>query len=234
MKLAEGLFFLIVIICGYLFRCFISYAIDKYPILIPYTSIGLTDIQIELKLHEHEPGHCSLDETEEISTIRVHSRDNEIISEFGKEYPICRRKLTKNIGEDLRFVCQWNTWYFDYMRNVEYKAKWTLNGSEIISKDPITMTCNTIGYGYADVISISSIKDNHFGKYQLWFSFNLMNSTFKNFPMMEIMIAQIYLFQANNIVSYVYSPVGNVVLLRYNIPFSKLGIFLPDGNISIE
>lgn len=142
--------------------------------------------------------------------------------------------MTKNIGEDLRFVCKWSTWYFDFMRNIEYKAKWTLNGSEIRSKDPITMTCDTIVYGYADVITISSIKDNHFVKYQLWFSFNIMNSTFKNLTMMKIMIAHLYLFQANDTIKYVYSPLGNAVLLRYNILFSKLSIFLPDGTISIE
>lgn len=227
-------FFLIVFICGYVFWCFISYAIDKYQIIIPYTSIGLADIEIESKLHEHKSGHCYLDETEEISTIRVHSRDSWVVSEFGNEYLICRRKLAKNIGEDLRFVCKWNTWYFDFMRNLEYKAKWTLNGSYIMSKDPITMTCGTIGHCYADVISISSIKDNRFWKYQLWFSFNSINSTCKNFTMMEIMIAQMYLWRAKDIISYFYSPVENAVLLRYNIPFSKLSTLLPDGNISIK
>lgn len=127
-----------------------------------------------------------------------------------------------------------NTWYFDFIRKIEYKAKWTLNGSEIISKGPITITCDKIGNGYVDVLNILSIKEYHFGKYQLWFSFNIMNSTMKNFTMIEILIAQLYLFQADDIVSYVYSPVGNAVILRYYIPLSVLSAFLRDGNFTFE
>ncbi|CAC5387571.1 unnamed protein product [Mytilus coruscus] len=172
-----------------------------------------------------------LNKIDGISAFKFHSRVGGIESGFTAEYPLCRRTYKQFIGEDVTFECQLDAWYRTHSRNKDYKAKWILNRLEIVNEKRFSMTCNTIGYSYAEILRVSSIDENNFGEYQLWFSYNITHSNMQNHTLMEYMIAQMFLYQADFIVNYVYVPVGNAVLLRYMIPFDS---FLADDALRFE
>ncbi|CAC5387559.1 unnamed protein product [Mytilus coruscus] len=148
---------------------------------------------------------------------------------FDKRFPICKRKLKQYIGEDLKLSCLWHFIHMNNHQSTEYNARWTLNGSGIVNSDRITLTSFTIEHFYSDILRVSSIDKNDYGEYQLWISFNETNDKIQNNRNTYYMIAQMFLIQADDILNYVYVPVGNAVLLRYMFPFDNL---IAKGNFS--
>lgn len=169
MFITEGLLFSIYLLIWYIFKYGINVAIDKYPSLKPENFVGLfnTNIDTELHWYEKETDLCRLNESDGISTLKLVRKDVKIVYTFDERFPICRRKYAQSVGEDLLFKCLWN---IQNVNNIEYIAKWTLNGSEIENKNKITMTCNMTGFYKAKVLRVSPIDKTHFGEYQLWFA----------------------------------------------------------------
>ncbi|CAG2253202.1 unnamed protein product [Mytilus edulis] len=142
-----------------------------------------------------------------------------IYSNSIKSFPLCKRKFTQFISEDTTFVCIWPIVLFN---DRDYIAKWRLNGSDLLNKKQLYQPATKVKTQTPKFFKFSSIEENDFGEYQLWISFNQMDSNTKKYIMKNYLIAQMFLFQAEDILTYAYVTVGNALFLKYFFPFENV------------
>ncbi|CAC5386283.1 unnamed protein product [Mytilus coruscus] len=188
----------------------------------------VTNIEREFHGYEKDTILEKIDETDRILTMKTYDLDGRSIFKFDKGCPFCRRKFKQFISQDTTFVCIWPMVLFNDGDNI---AKWTLNGSDFLNKITIIPTCNKSENSNAEILKFSSIEENDFGEYRLWISFYQMDSNTKKYTMKHYLIAQMYLFQAEDILTYAYVPVGNALFLKYFFPFENV---LRDYTYSFE
>lgn len=218
--------------CLFIFLCwflYMNYILDSGLCLQLKKKISrryISNIDAELQLHNPETILGRLNAADGIPITIPNSFDRGKTYTFDKQFPICRRKLKKYTGEDLKLSCHW---HMNNHESTEYNARWTLNGTGIINSDRITITSFTTEHFYSDILRVSEIDKNDYGEYQLWISFDETNDKIQNNRNTYYMIAIMFLIQADDILNYVYVPVGNAVLLRYMFPFHNL---IANGNFS--
>lgn len=179
----------------------------------------VSNFDTEFHGYEKDTIITKINETDRILSKKTYDGDGRSIFQFDKRFPLCRRKFTQFISEDTTFVCIWPIVLFD---DRDYIAKWRLNGSDLLNKKTIIPTCNKSENSNAEILKFSSIEENDFGEYQLWISFNQMDSNTDKNTMTNYLIAQMFLFQAEDILTYAYVPVGNALYLKYFFPFENL------------
>lgn len=181
--------------------------------------LHVSNFDTEFHGYEKDTIIKKINETDRILSKKTYDGAGRNIFEFDKRFPLCRRKFTQFISEDTTFVCIWPIVLFN---DRDYIAKWRLNGSDLLNKITIIPTCNKSENSNAEILKFSSIEENDFGEYQLWISFNQMDSNTKKYIMKNYLIAQMFLFQAEDILTYAYVPVGNALFLKYFFPFENV------------
>ncbi|CAC5387570.1 unnamed protein product [Mytilus coruscus] len=110
--------------------------------------------------------------------------------------------------------CKWQSEFVN-------ETKWTLNGKEV-NQSERTKTTATRGNYNVDTVEIFLIDKNDYGTYQFWISGNSTRNVVRKDSkiMFKDMIALMVLTEKDEIVNHLNVPVGNVLILDYQINFS--------------
>lgn len=159
-----------------------------------------------------------IDGTDKISEMKHAKWDRDDLSNLDNISPTCRRKYERYIGEKVMFECKWNT---ADVQITDYSVFWTINGSEIDKTERISLTENKNGDFHAHALIVLSINEKDFGEYNLWASVNQTNNNIQQCTVGDFLIAHMILTEAAGKINYVHVPVGNAVLLKYELPFEN-------------
>ncbi|VDI76593.1 Hypothetical predicted protein [Mytilus galloprovincialis] len=151
-------------------------------------------------------------------TIRFDKTGNQSVYEHDRKFPFCQRSFHRFIGEDVKIQCKWPK---RHVPVIDYEIKWTLNGNEILNSDKRKKT-STRGHYNIETLSVFLIDKKDYGRYECWVSSCPTETHIGRYSKKSYMIAAMVITQINDIESFVYSSVGNVLALDCQIEISFL------------
>lgn len=149
-------------------------------------------------------------------SIRIDTDYNQSLYKNDKRFPICKRLFRRYFGEDVKMECSWP---IEFVKILNYETKWTHNGKQI-AHSIRKKTTSLSGNNRSDTLSIFIISKSDYGKYQLWVSGQSKKNYIQKYRKINYMIAFMVLTPIYKMISYVYVPVGNGLVLDYQVDYS--------------
>lgn len=149
-------------------------------------------------------------------SIRIDTDYNQSFYKNDKRFPICKRLFRRYFGEDVKMECNWP---IEFVKILNYETKWTHNGKEI-AHSIRKKTTSLSGNNRSDTLSIFIISKSDYGKYHLWVSGQSTENYIQKYRQINYMIAFMVLTPIYKMISYVYVPVGNGLVLDYQVDYS--------------
>ncbi|VDI31710.1 Hypothetical predicted protein [Mytilus galloprovincialis] len=149
-------------------------------------------------------------------SIRFDMDNNQSLYKNDIRFPICKRLFRRYIGEDVTIECKWD---IKFVNILNYETKWTHNGKEIAHSIRKKITSISGEYIF-ETLRILLISGGDYGKYQLWVSGHPTENHIKEYRKINYMIAYMFLTPIHHMISYVYVPVGNGLILDYQVDYS--------------
>ncbi|CAC5386282.1 unnamed protein product [Mytilus coruscus] len=188
------------------FKAYSTVILQSKHSYVTFNEAEFLRLNLNVELKQANPG----------DSIRFDIDYNQSLYKNDKRFPICKRLFRRYFGEDVKMECKWP---IEFVKILNYETKWTHNGKEM-AHSIRKKTTSLSGDIRSKTLSIFIISKSDYGKYQLWVSGQSTENYIQKYRKITYIIAFMVLTPIYQMISYVYVPVGNGLVLDYQVDYS--------------